>query len=235
MKAWGLVSLTAAALSGAAHAAELYNNGPVVGDYGKSVLLAPAGTLGFNMQIAARNALADDFTVTGNGWLVSSLDFFSFQNTATSFTLQNVSWSILAGDANNGTVLASGTTALSNGGFVGYRVAAAAQASATRRIFRASADISDVSLSVGHYWLRWSLSGSVNSGPWQPPTADARIGNALQSAAGGTFSSLVDATSRQTVELPFVINGTLVSAVPEPSAWLLMLAGGVGLALRRRR
>ena len=232
MKCFKSLSLTvlAAVLSGAVQADELFNNGPAVGSNGKSVTATPTASLGYGLQRASQNAVADDFTVTGNGWLVSSLDFFAYQNNATAFTLQNVGWSILSSDVNNGTVVASGTTALSSGGLVGYRVTAAAQTNTTKRIFLASADINDVALSAGHYWLRWDMTGSATSGPWQPPTSDGRTGNALQSG-NSPFAAFIDGSA---VELPFVINGTLISAVPEPATWLLLLAGSLALALRRR-
>ena len=223
-----------AAMAAGAQAAELYSNGPAVGSNGKSVLAAADETLGFSMKAVSNLAVADDFTVTGHGWLVSSLDFFAYQNNATAFTLQNVSWSILSGDVNNGVVAASGTTALANGGLVGYRVNASTPTNTARRIFLASADIPDVALDAGQYWLRWSMTGVLTSGPWQPPTADSRTGNAKATLGGGPFATLADARSAKTVELPFVINGTPISPVPEPSTWLLMLGGGLALALRRR-
>lgn len=239
MKLGFLLNLaTCSALSlcaGLAGAAELYSNGPVVGSNGKSVLNLPAATLGFNMQMAANNRVAEDFTVTsGSTWLVGSIDFFAYQNNATSFTLETVSWSIMSGNVNNGTLVASGTTALTNGGFVGYRVSSAAQNVTSKPIYRASADISDVSLAAGSYWLTWSMSGSLSSGPWQPTTADGAIGNAMQSAGGGAYTVLADTSTETGVTLPFVLNGT-VSAVPEPASVSLMLLGAAGLLVARRR
>jgi hypothetical protein len=236
-----LSSLAATLFLLAAHqagAAELYNNGPVVDANGLSVKAASATTLTFGAQTGSKNALAEDFTVTGAGWLISSIDFFALQNNATSFTLKDVSWSILAGDANNnGSVIASGITALSNGGLLGYRVTETTLTNKARPIYRASADIADLSLDAGHYWLRWSMTGSASSGPWQPPTADARAGNAMQSINGSSFASILDAGSKLGVELPFTLNGTVLAAVPESSTAALALLGGLGLfaAIRRRK
>ncbi|MCV2367990.1 PEP-CTERM sorting domain-containing protein [Roseateles oligotrophus] len=218
-----------------AGAAELFNNGPVVNANGLSVKAASAATLSFSAKTVSKNALAEDFTVTGADWLISSIDFFALQNNASTFTLKDVSWSILAGDANNGSVIASGVTALSNGGLLGYRVTDTTLTDKTRSIYRASADIADVSLTAGHYWLRWSMTGALSSGPWTAPTSDARLGNAMQSANGSSFASILDAGSQVGVELPFVLNGAMLAAVPEPSTAALALLGGLGLLAATRR
>jgi len=233
MKKLAILGLLAAA--GGAHA-QLYLNGPVVNGSGLSVLSLPATTFGFGAQTTAANAVADDFTVTGAGWNVSSLDFFGYQTGSTSFTFQAATWSIVSGTI-NGSVVASGTTAVTNGGRVGYRVTDTTLADTQRGIYRANADIADLVLGAGHYWLTWSLTGSLASGPWQPPTSDARTGNAMQSVASGPFVTLEEAGSGLSVELPFAINGsTVTTAVPEPSTYALMLLGGLAVAgVARRR
>lgn len=226
-----------AAAPGLAGAAELYNNGPVVDANGLSIKPSAAFTLSFGAQTSSNNALAEDFRVGDAGWLITSIDFFALQNNATTFTLKDVSWSILAGDANNGQLVASGVTTLSNGGLLGYRVTPTTLSSTARPIYRASADIPDLSLAAGHYWLRWSMTGSLSSGPWQPPTADAREGNAMQSVAGSSFASIKDSGSRLGVELPFALQGTelVTSPVPEPGTATLALLGVLGLCMRLRR
>lgn len=214
------------------HASVLYSNGEAVGSAGKSVLAPQAVSLGFGAQNGSRNSVADDFTIGGSAsWLVSSIDFFAYQNSATSFTLLDVIWTIVSGDLNGGTVVASGTTHLGNGGLVGYRVTSASSTDTTKQIFEATADIADVLLGPGHYWLTWSMTGSRTSGPWQPPTADGATGNAMQSLAGGAYSSLIDGGSGKSVELPFVLNGNVV---PEPSSLALALVGGLALVGVRR-
>lgn len=223
------------ALAGAAHADELYNNGPVVNGSGRSVLMPPATTLGFGDQTSTGNSVAEDFTVTGTGWTISGIDFFGYQTGATSFGFQDVTWSIVSGDVNIGTVVASGVTAVTDGGLVGYRVTPTTRRNRDRGIYDIKADIDDVMLGAGTYWLTWSLTGSSSfSGPWQPPTSDGRTGNAQQSVGGAAFGTLVDAGSGLTVELPFVLNGS-VTAVPEPATVLSMAAGLALLVATRRR
>lgn len=230
-----VVILGLLALAGAAQAVELYNNGPVVNGFGRSVLMPPATTLGFGDQTSAGNSVAEDFLVTGTGWTISDIDFFGYQTGATSFNFQDVTWSIVSGNVNTGSVVASGVTSVTNGGLVGYRVSTTTRRNRDRGIYDIKADIADVTLGAGTYWLTWNLTGSSSfSGPWQPPTSNGRTGNAQQSVAGAAFGALTDAGSGRTVELPFTLNGS-VTAVPEP-ATVAMLAGGLAvLALRGRR
>lgn len=233
-----LLLATALAAAGmCSHAGPIFSNGSAIGANGRSVLAPGAVTQGFGMQASSNNAVADDFTVAvGESWDITSIDFFAYQASAKAFTLQNVFWSIVTGDVNGGAVVASGTTALTNGGLLGYRVAANALGNTTRPIYLAQADVADFSLDAGHYWLRWNMSGSLSSGPWQVPTADGRAGNSMQSGAGGPFVPLIDAGSRTNVELPFALNGAS-NVVPEPSGALLALGAGLAalLAMRRRR
>lgn len=228
-----IMTLGLAAAAGLSQADVLYSNGPVVNAEGRSIRQASDAFFGFGAQAKSGNAVAEDFTVTGEGWLLDSIDFFSFQNNATAFTLQTVSWSLMAGDLNTGTRVASGTAGLANGGQVGYRVQHNALNNTVRPIYRVVADIDDVQLSAGSYWLSWSMTGSLSSGPWIPPTADGAVGNAMQSGAGGSFVQILD--NGDGVSLPFVLNGSVVTAVPEPASMLLMLVGGLAVAGAARR
>jgi hypothetical protein len=234
MKKLVVAGLMATAFS--AQAVVLFNNGPVVNGAGLSVLTAPATTFGFGQQTASGNAVADDFTVAGASWTVESLNFYGYQTGSTAFSFTTATWSVVSGNVNTGAVVASGVTAVTSGGLQGYRVASTTLGDTARGIYKVVADVPDFSLPAGSYWMRWSLTGTLASGPWQPPTSDAAVGNAAQSTTAiPTFTTLVEAGGGLNVSLPFTINGS-VAAVPEASTSAMMLLGALGLwgATRRR-
>lgn len=219
---------------GSAHAADLFNNGAAVAGAPPLSVIRVGGTLlGAGAQASIPNLVADDFAVAGPGWNVESLSFFSYQSFAGStYTFTGVNWSVISGDVNTGTVVASGSTAATNGGLQGYRVSATTLTNTDRAIFRVNLDVTDFNLAAGNYWMRWGLTGSLASGPWQPPTANGAVGNARQSLANAAFNPIVDAGDTFGVELPFIIQG---SVVPEPATWALLLAGGLAVARVARR
>jgi hypothetical protein len=242
MRLTPLVRGTAASLAliaaTTADAQILFNNGPAV-TAGLSTIRAGGTLFGAGAQASIPNIVADNFSVAGAGWNVSSLSFFSYQSfAANTFTFTNVVWSIVSGNVNTGAVVASGTTAVTNGGLLGYRVTSTTLTNQDRAIFQLNADVTDFSLGAGSYWLRWGINGTAASGPWQPPTSDGVVGNGQQSLANAAFASVVDAGDGLGVEFPFVIRGTTITTViPEPSTWTMLVIGGLamaGLARRRR-
>lgn len=235
MKKLLIASLVAAACGGA-QAQILFDNGAAVAGTPPLSVIRTGGTLfGAGAQGNIPNLVGDNFTVGGPGWNVSSLSFFSYQSFAGSvYTFTGATWNVISGDVNGGTVVASGSGSVTNGGLVGYRVTGTTLANTDRAIFQVNIDVPDFSLAPGNYWLTWGLTGSLASGPWQPPTAAGTVGNAVQSLANAAFNPVVDAGDGLGVEFPFLIQG---SVVPEPGTYALMLAGGLAVvaAARRRR
>ncbi len=229
------LSLAAAlslALSASVQAAPVFDNGAVVDGSGLSVLTAPASTYGFGAQAGGGNRVADDFSVpVGTTWTVQSLSLFAYQTGAAAFTFTSATWQVILGDLNAGTVVASGTDAVSNEGLIGHRVLSSSLANTQRPIYQIGVDIPDLDLAGGDYWLTWSIGGSLASGPWVPPTLAGNGGNAAQSVGAAAFSTLLEAGSQQGVELPFALNGT----VPEPTSLALVLAAAAAAAGTARR
>ncbi len=181
MKRCAILSIALAA-AGMSHAAEMYNNGPVVGNANRSMVVNGSNTYGYGADPGSALAVTDDFSVAaGQRWNVTAIDFFGYQTGANGFTFQEAIWSVVGDSPNSNAILFSGTTSLSNGGLQGYRVTSGTFNNNERGIYRAQADVADFSLDEGHYFLRWSLSGTAASGPWVPPVADGRTGNAGQS------------------------------------------------------
>jgi hypothetical protein len=116
---------------------------------------------------------------------------------------------------------------MTNGGLAGYRVTSTPLTNTERAVFRVDVDIPDVTLAPGRYWLHWGLTGSLSSGPWQPPTADGALGNAVQRVSAAAFALLVDSGDQLDFEFPLAIQGAVV---PEPGTWAMILAGVAALA-----
>ena len=210
--AFGLI----AAAAGPAQAATLFDNGPAVTDVPARSIIRTGGAM-FGVPAMSGPGLtysvADNFTVGGGTWIVTDLSFFAYQfNAGGAFKFTNVSWSVVSGDVNLGTVVASGTTAVSNGGLLGYRVSPSKLQATERAIFKLDADVPDFTLAPGSYWLRWRFGfpGPEVRDYYQPPVASGATGNA-NVAWGGTnpYVWAIDAGDHLGNDLPFVINGTV--------------------------
>lgn len=225
-----------ATLANAASAQVLYNNGPVVDGTGLSIIRSGSTTFGTNVNQGEGYGIAEDFSVT-SPWSVTGFSFFSYQiDSGGVFTFTGASWSIVAGDVNTGSVVASGSGTPTNGGLMGYRVSSSAPNSESRPIFQLDLDFPSFLLGAGSYWLRWDLTGSINSGPWAPPTSDGVVGNGHQ-LLSGSYELWLDGQDQQGAEFPFLIRGTRQTTVPEPTTLSMLAAGVLAMAAfaRRRR
>jgi MYXO-CTERM domain-containing protein len=230
MKTTILVALIG--MAGAANAAVLHDNGAVyniAGSPNLSVLSSSESTLGFGAQISANNSVADDFSVSGGGWNVTGLTFYMYQTGATAFSFTGVDYQIAS--SHSDPVSWTSASSLVDGGLVAYRVTSTTLGATNRPIYAVTVPVSQ-SLADGNYVLRWRASGSLASGPWQPPVVPSgEVGNAQQSINGGAFTQLAMGTSNGPVELPFQIQG---SVVPSPGSLAVLGLGGL-IAGRRRR
>jgi hypothetical protein len=236
-------------LTAGLHAASniLWDNGPLLthaagmSNGADRSSISVGGTIfGAGAQTSSNNRVADDFTVSGAIWTMESARFFTYQTgSTTTSTLTGITLRVWDDVPGVGSVVWGDdtTNVLSATGFTGmYRTSESDNAGTTRPIMFVDVDLSGLALSAGTYWLDFSFTGSLASGPWAPPvssTTEFVLGNALQSLAGGGFNPLMDGSSN--VALPFVLSGT--AAVPEPASSAAVLGAGVVLfaALRRRR
>ncbi|MGB9752066.1 IPT/TIG domain-containing protein, partial [Roseiflexus castenholzii] len=174
----------------------------------------------------ARARLADDFTVTGNGWRPSAITLYAYQiNSGTTSTITGVVdlrlWSGAPGDGS--TVIAgpvNGTITNNNWTNV-YRVPANDPTQTSRPIMAVTINwpFTVTTLLNGTYWIEWGMAGNESlSGPWVPPVSTGTTNNArqldLSSGEPGTWAPRGDYTNTSNiVEFPFVICG---ETIPTP-------------------
>ncbi|MCC6402735.1 MAG: hypothetical protein IT207_01860, partial [Fimbriimonadaceae bacterium] len=202
---------------------------------------------GFGAQTAGPNMMSDDFVVpAGQNWTVTALTFFMYQTGATTPTINGLSWRI---DNVNPTTLpdpvAAAAPLMSGGVLLAdvptvtftdlFRVTDTALTGTTRRIQKVVVDTTgDLvgTLPPGQYWVTWSATGTLASGPWQPPlTEKGFLNNAPTDAKQWIGSTLVwndpvvdNGAPLAPQDLPFWIDGTPGGAeVVVPSSFTTVL------------
>jgi hypothetical protein len=213
-------------------------------DTGFGYLVDPTRTQGVPAG-PNRARLADDFTVTGNGWRPTAITLYAYQiDSGTTSTISGVVdlrlWNGTPGDG--GTVIAGPVNAtITNNQWTNvYRVPSGDWTQTSRPIMAVTINwpFTITTLLTGTYWLEWGMEGSPSlSGPWVPPVSTGTSNNARQldltGGEPGVWAPRGDYTNTSNiVELPFVICG---SEVPTPQITSLSpdqaVAGGAGFTL----
>jgi len=222
----------------------LFDNGPLVthpgGGFGGADASALQNTMlnvyGFNQNAAANYRIADDFVVSGGAWTIDSIAFFGYQtgstttSTFTSVRLEiwngrpdSVGSSVVFGDLTTNRMI---STRFSNI----YRVLITDLTATNRPIMRNVASVG-TTLQPGTYWLVWNATGSLTSGPWQPPVTilgTYTTGNAMQ-YTGTAWQAIRDSIAPNPGNpqgVPFLIYG-IASSPPLNPFNLLTPAAGV--------
>jgi hypothetical protein len=216
--------------------AVLYDNGPLVTHPGGGAGGADASALqtallmstyGFGAQQSAGNRVADDFTVTGGGWLVQTMTFFTYQTgSTTTSTITGLNfqiWNGVPGDPGSAVVFGDTTTnRLASTTWTNiYRVLDTNLLDSTRPIMTAVGTVNTF-LPAGTYWVDYQLNGTLTSGPWAPPISilgQTTTGNARQFTSTG-WANLIDTGSSTVQGLPFVIEGLADCSNPSDVPWL---------------
>jgi len=116
--------------------------------------------------------MADDFMITGEVWSVSNIEFFSYQTgstTTSTFTGVYVQiWNgqpgtpgatVIWGDQTTNRLASTNWTNI-------YRVQTIGASQTTRPIMKIVASTPGLTLNPGPYWVQFSASGTLASGPW---------------------------------------------------------------------
>lgn len=224
-----------------ATAATLYDNGPMVNSPGtgaggadESMLQGPINSYGMNM-INGTYRMADDFSVSGGVWNVSSLEFYGYQTgSPTTSTFTGAYVRIFQGTP-GGTVTTvwgdNTTNRLSSTSFTNiYRVSATGNTQ--RPIMKIVVNTAGLTLQPGSYWIEFSATGSLASGPWCPPITinnTPTTGNALiYVESTGTYENYEVGASAPYYQqgVPFKLFGTLTPIVTNMSYQVWRLQQG---------
>ncbi len=215
----------------------LHDNGPIFNNAGggsgganASVLYTTTyamGTIGFGHQATAFNRVADDFVVPNCHWRIDSIVFFSYQTgSTTTSTMTGVNFRIWDSipDASGSAVVFGDTTTnrMTRSVWSGaYRTTETTITNTTRPIMRNVCALNNVVLSTGTFWLDWSATGSLGSGPWAPPRTPINVavtGNGRQ-RIGNTWNNALDGgTGTPAQGFPFLIYGTILDPVADAGA-----------------
>jgi hypothetical protein len=233
----------------------LHDNGgmvthPGAGPGGRDVSMAESiggvSTAGSNVlaQAGVHFRIADDFVVTGPGWIVANVRVHAYQTGAATPTWTGAELNIWnAEPAAEGAQMVftqsytAGQLNITNTGINRIFNGAANLTNQDRQVNSLTMSTGNLVLNPGTYWIDWRIVGGASA--WAPyvmvanpvepnsPTTVFDNGRQMFNAAGD-WQPLLQAPGAET---PFHVYGEVV---PEPTT-MLALAAGVGLLARRRR
>lgn len=194
---------------------ELFNNGgfvthPGAGPGGSdvSLLVNPLVNYGFGNQSSMDRITSEDFTVSGQGWIIDSVVFFQYQTgssqtssfTATFLQISN-STQVIWGDLTTNRLSRSAwTRCYRNDDYL----------NTDRPVMRNTCTTPSLTLPAGNYFIDWQASGSLTSGPWCVPVTvngQPATGNAMVYSDGEWNYIYGDTLNMYQQGLPFIIYG----------------------------
>lgn len=204
----------------------VFDSGPffnVAGPPALSVLQSNIGlnTYGAGAQKPSGNSVADDFTLTATTDL-TSFDFYVYQTGSNPPSVTGVYLKIWNGVPNAGGSVVWGDMNTNLLGSVSdtnvRRVLDTTTGDTSRKIQKATANVSGLTLAAGDYWVEVSFEGSGSSGPWAVPTTitgETTTGNAMQNL-NGSWDNLLDSGTGTQQGIPFQVYGTQGGPFPAP-------------------
>lgn len=231
----------------------LFDNGPIItspgtglGGVDESILQnVSLGmiTLGTGHQSSANLRVADDFTITGSDWSITTIDLFAYQTgePAPSITAVNLRiWDGVPGAMGSNVVFGDTSTNVLSATSAAnvLRVDENTTGNDDQRPITLASVTINTTLTPGTYWLDWQADGTGGSGPFVPHitlVGQDTTGNALQSTDNGVnYANLVDLGTFTSQGLPFVINGNVQGgpapvSVPLLNTWVLLFTVGLML------
>lgn len=207
----------------------LYDNGPLVNFPGGGAGGADASrlqdttlgmnTYGSNVNNTLGYRLSDDFTVVDpDGWNINTITVFVYQTgSTTTSTINSAQIQIWNGDPSAGGVVVFGDLTtnrmLSTTWTNIYRDLESAPGASNRPIMQVVIGVGGLHLDPGTYWIDFSTTGSLASGPWGPPVTilgQSTTGDGMQ-WTGAAWNDLIDVGPQG---VPFVVEGSVGPGAP---------------------
>lgn len=183
---------------------------------------------GSGNQNSLNNWMAEQIIVPASGWTVDSLIVYGYQTGSSTVSTFTGLYAFISADSSGlpsyTPVIGNRTTSSMIGGTFSniYRAPDESPTGLTntqRPIMKLKSNISG-NLTAGTYWVVWSTTGSLSSGPWCPPVTilnQTSTGNAMQFlGTSSTWTTMVSGGFNQGA--PFILHGKITTSVKEAMA-----------------